>query len=148
MALQDSTNPMQGVSGPGSFSKRTDLEYQPPAYGDGVAYADQKAGAPLAKSPDVRGATNTAVRDAAQQAVNAQPQQAPVSLYAPTQRPNEPITSGVDVGPGPGSNALMMNANQVDGQYQNAYQLFNNLAANPNASPALKYLAQRIQQGF
>ena len=149
MALEDAVNPMQGVSGPGSFSKRTDLEYQSPAYGDGVAMQQQMAGAPLAKSAPVRGATNTDVRQAAQQAINAQAQQqAPVSLYAPTQRPDEHITSGVDVGPGPGSSALMMNANQIDGQYQNAYELFNNLAANPNASPTLKYLAQRIQQGF
>ena len=29
-------------------------------------------------------------------------------LFAPTARPNEPITQGVDVGPGAGSSALMM----------------------------------------
>ena len=28
MALEDATNPMQGVSGPSTFSKRTDLAYQ------------------------------------------------------------------------------------------------------------------------
>ena len=32
-------------------------------------------------------------------------------LYAPTQRPDEPITAGIDMGPGPGSNALMFNKN-------------------------------------
>ena len=37
---------------------------------------------------------------------------------------------------------------QAQAQYQNAYQLFNNLASNPDASPTLKYLAERIQQGF
>ena len=105
MALQDSTNPMQGVSGPGSFSKRTDLEYQPPAYGDGVEYAAQKAGAPLAKTPDVTGAPTSAVQDAASQAA---PQEPLTSLYAPTQRPNTPITTGVDIGPGAGSSALQM----------------------------------------
>ena len=103
MALEDK-NPMQGVSGPGQFAKRTDLQYQSPAYGDGVAYDAQKAGAPLAKSPDVRGATNTDVRQAAMQAA----QEPLTSLYAPSQRPNEPITHGVDVGPGAGSEALMM----------------------------------------
>jgi hypothetical protein len=36
-------------------------------------------------------------------------QEAPLtSLFAPTQRPEEIITSGVDIGEGPGSNALMM----------------------------------------
>lgn len=107
MALQDMTNPMQGVSGPGSFAKRTDLEYQPPAYGDGVAYDAQKAGAPLAKTPDISGATTTAVRQAAERSM-VTPQDALTSLYAPSQRPQEPITTGVAVGPGAGPEALSM----------------------------------------
>lgn len=110
MALQDSTNPMQGVSGPGSFSKRTDLEYQSPEYGAGVEYAAQKAGALLASTPDVRGATNTAVRDAASKAAQSAPQDALTLLYAPSNRPNEPITHGIDVpgSAGGGSNVLAM----------------------------------------
>lgn len=107
MALQDMTNPMQGVSGPGSFAKRTDLEYQPPAYGDGVAYDAQKAGAPLAKTPDVLGATTTAVRQAAERSA-VTPQESLTPLFAPSQRPNEPITTGVAVGPGAGPEALSM----------------------------------------
>ena len=103
MALQDSTNPMQGVSGPGSFSKRTDLEYQSPEYGAGVEYAALKAGAPLAKTPDVSAATPTEVRAAALQAA----QEPITSLFAPTTRPQEPITTGIDMGPGAGSNILM-----------------------------------------
>ncbi len=100
MALEDSVNPMQGISGPGSFSKRTDLQYQSQAYGDGVAYDAAKAGAPLAKTPDVRGATATEINQAVEQT--------PVtSLYAPTQRPDEPITTGIDMGPGAGSDILM-----------------------------------------
>jgi hypothetical protein len=97
MALQDSTNPMQGVSGPGSFSKRTDLEYQPTYYGEGVEMSALKQGAPLAKTPDVRGATNTEVRQAVEPLT---------SLYAPTQRPDESVTTGIDIGAGAGSNVL------------------------------------------
>jgi hypothetical protein len=100
MALEDATNPMQGVSGPGPYAKRTDLEYQSQGYGDGVAYDAAKSGAPLAraqKSPLLS--------------------QAPVvgggapagGLYDPTSRPDEPITHGIDSGPGAGSEALMMN---------------------------------------
>ena len=107
MALEDATNPMQGVSGPGKFAKRTDLQYQPTEYGQGVEMAQQKAGAPLASTPDVRGATNTAVRQAAESAA-VTPQEALTPLFAPSQRPDEPITAGVDVGPGPGANALAM----------------------------------------
>jgi hypothetical protein len=42
MALEDATNPMQGVSGPGKFAKRTDLQYKPDAYGEGVQYDAEK----------------------------------------------------------------------------------------------------------
>ena len=109
MALDEAKNPVKGVSGPGKFSSRTDL---PPSnsYGDGVQTAEIVGGAPLASSSDVRGATNTELRAAGRQNPGAEPmQQTPLTpLFAPTQRPNEPVTAGVDIGPGPGSNALLM----------------------------------------
>ena len=134
-------NPLAGPAGPGKYSTRTDnLQMGSTAYGEGVDTQAIKSGAPLSKTKDVRPARAGDVREAAAQA--------PVTeLYAPTARPNEPITSGIDVGPGVGSNALMMQ-NNTPTEYQDAYQLFNQLAANPNASPTMKYLAQRIQQGF
>jgi hypothetical protein len=94
-------NPIRGVSGPGKFSVRTDL----PAsqnYGDRKAMAEQIAGAPTARTPDVRGLPTGQVQAAAQ----AAPQAPITELYAPTQRPDEPITSGVAVGPGPGSEVM------------------------------------------
>lgn len=103
MALEDATNPMQGVSGPGKFAKRTDLQFQPTEYGQGVEYDAQKAGAPLASTPDVRGATPTAVREAA-----ATPQEALTPLFAPSARANEDIMHGTDIGPQGGSEVLMM----------------------------------------
>lgn len=97
-------NPIRGVSGPGKFSVRTDL----PAsqnYGDRKAMAEQIAGAPTARTADVRGLPTGQVQAAAQAA-----QQPPVTeLFAPTQRPNEPITSGVAVGPGPGPEVMGYN---------------------------------------
>jgi len=96
-------NPIKGVSGPGKFSVRTDL----PAsqnYGDRKAMQEQIAGAPTARTPDVRGLPTGQVQAAAQAA------QPPITeLYAPTQRPNEPITSGVAVGPGPGPEVMGYN---------------------------------------
>ena len=104
MALEDATNPMQGVSGPGKYARRTDLQYQPDAYGEGVQYAAEKAGAPLAKAP------KSPMLSQAPQVPTQQMPAAPASvgLFEPTQRPGEPITHGVDVGPGAGSEALMM----------------------------------------
>jgi hypothetical protein len=99
--------PMAGVSGPGKFSKRTDgLSFESTEYGSGVENAANKAGAPLAKTPDVRGARTSEVRAAAQEAVTP--------LYAPTQRPEEPITSGIPMGAGPGPEVLGMNQPSAD----------------------------------
>jgi len=81
------------VSGPGKLSKRTDL---PPsqgakrlpdaAYGEQRDFQAQQAGAPMAKSSD--------------------PMAGIIPLSAPTNRPNEPVTAGVDAGPGPGREML------------------------------------------
>lgn len=99
--------PMAGVSGPGKFSKRTDgLSFQSTEYGSGVENAANKAGAPLARTADVRGARASEVRAAAQEAVTP--------LYAPTQRPEEPITSGIPMGAGPGPEVLGMNQPSAD----------------------------------
>ena len=93
--------PLAGASGPGKFSKRTDL---PSAYyGEGVETQAIKSGAPLASTPDVRPSQAPAV-----------PAQEPITpLFAPTQRPDEPITAGIARGAGPGPEALMMNKSIV-----------------------------------
>ena len=133
--------PLAGPAGPGPFSTRTDgLTLPSQSYGEGVQTAAIKAGAPLATTPDVRPTPASEVRQAATGA--------PVTpLYAPTQRPEEPVTTGIAMGPGAGPEVLGMQSRDSS-EYVNAYQLFQNLASNPNASPSMQYLAQRIQQGF
>ena len=134
MALEDATNPMRGVSGPGPYAKRTDLQYQPDAYGEGVQYAAEKAGAPLAKAPKSPMLSQAPVVSAAQ---------APVTgLYEPTQRPNEPITHGVAIGEGAGPEVLMMNQSQ-DTPEDKARMLsylpvLENAAAQPDSSQAFR----------
>jgi hypothetical protein len=94
-------NPLAGPAGPGKYSTRTDnLQMGSIAYGEGVETAAIKAGAPLASTGEVRGMPASEVRAAAQEPVT--------ELYAPSVRPEEDITSGVDIGPGVGSSALMM----------------------------------------
>jgi hypothetical protein len=92
--------PLAGAAGPGKFSKRTDgLSFQSPEYGAGVEMAAIKSGAPLAKTPDVRPTSRSEMGMA--------PSQTPITpLYAPTQRPEEPITAGIAMGPGPGPEIL------------------------------------------
>jgi hypothetical protein len=91
--------PLAGAAGPGKFSKRTDLpsEY----YGEGVETSAIKSGASLASTRGV--ADNVGGRPVGAPAV------APVTeLFAPTTRPEEPITAGIDSGAGPGSEVLGM----------------------------------------
>jgi len=119
-------NPLAGPAGPGKFSTRTDnLQMGSTAYGEGVETQAIKSGAPLAKSGNVRPARAGDVRQAATKA--------PLTgLYAPTERPDEPITAGVDMGPGPGSSSLMMNQ-PVD---------YTNFNANIQSyTPVLSYIA-------
>jgi len=95
-------NPLAGPGGPGPFSTRKDLLTMPSAaYGEGVETQAIKSGAPMARTPDVRGMPAGQVREAAAQA--------PItSLFAPTSRPDEPITSGIAMGEGPGPEVLGM----------------------------------------
>ena len=102
MAIEDAKNPMQGVSGPSTYSKRTDLSYKSQAYGDGVAYNAAKSGAPLETAPK-----NPKLSEAPVVGTTADTGKV-TGLYDYTQRPNEAITTGIDMGPGAGSNALAM----------------------------------------
>lgn len=99
-------NPLAGASGPGKYAVRTDkLDMGSTSYGEGVETAAIKSGAALASTPDTRPAPASAVRDAAI-----------TPLFAPSQRPEEPVTAGVDMGMGAGSEALMMNQIQQNDQ--------------------------------
>jgi hypothetical protein len=69
------------------------------SYGEGAETAALNTAAPKSKTrgvaDDVGGRPSTSLT--------------PVTpLFAPTERPDEPITNGIDMGPGAGSEALMM----------------------------------------
>jgi len=140
MALEDARNPMRGVSGPGPYAKRTDISYQSQSYGDGVAYDAAKSGAPLAraqKSPMLS------------QAPQVRPAQAPVAgLYDPTNRPDEPITSGIDQGAGVGSDALMMRQpddNNFRASIAEYMPVLSYVASLPNASPETRAAIRQLR---
>ena len=101
MALEDAVNPIKGASGPGKYAKRLD---RMPAnfYGDQKQTAEIASGAPLAKTPDTRPAPASEIKQAATSMGEVTP------LFAPSQRSTEPVTAGVDIGAGAGSDALMM----------------------------------------
>ena len=91
--------PLAGASGPGKFSKRTDLPSS--YYGEGVETAAIKSESPLAST---RGVAD----DVGGRPASLIPSKPVTPLFAPSERPSEPITSGIDIGEGPTSGALMM----------------------------------------
>lgn len=93
--------PLAGASGPGKFSKRTDMALGSTAYGEGQETAMLNTAAPKAKT---RGIAD----DVGGRPANPVAQEPVTPLFAPSQRPGEPVTSGIDLGEGPGSSALMM----------------------------------------
>jgi hypothetical protein len=97
-------NPLAGPAGPGKFSTRTDnLQMGSTAYGEGAETAAINTGAPKSKTRGI--ADNVGGRPVSTVDV---PQEPVTSLYAPSERPNEPVTTGVNIGAGAGSETLMM----------------------------------------
>jgi hypothetical protein len=85
---------VNGLGGNGQSGMNTD--YTGFAYGMNKAVNEQRQGAPIKPA----GGNARIVPAATQQLPEVVP------LDAPTQRPDEPITYGVDAGPGPGSEVL------------------------------------------
>ena len=114
-------NPLAGPAGPGKYATRTDnLKMGSIAYGEGVETAAIQSGAPLSKSPGSMPASEV------------MPKAKPItSLYADTESPDEPITTGIDRGPGAGSEALQMRK-EDDTNFRAAIQA---------ARPVLAYVA-------
>jgi hypothetical protein len=96
------------VSGPGKYARRTDggpaqvLSAAPDqAYGDKTAQLNAQRIAPMAGTAPMPPAPSVASGGG-----SGGGGQDIIPLSAPSQRPNEPITHGVDIGPGGGSAVL------------------------------------------
>lgn len=124
------------VSGPGALSQRTDGGPTQPAkyisglpYGEGQATYDQQTAAPMAGN-------NTL------QPTLQMPE--PTPLMAPTERPNEPVTAGIDVGPGPGSEVMADRPNQAYTLTQTLQQL---IKYDPSGDTEMIYRAL-VDEGY
>lgn len=114
---QKPSNPAP-VSGPGALSRRTDGgPTQGAKYMAGGAYGEGQALQGLQESAPMAAAAKTNVP-----APKLPASQLPItSIFAPTERPGEPVTAGMPFGPGPGPEALRLT--------QNADTLSNTLAS-------------------
>jgi hypothetical protein len=87
-APQNNLANVSGTGGAGQSGTQPARYISGLGYGEGQATMTQQQSAPMAGSP----------------AAPTMPAATP--LFAPTERPNEPLTSGMDFGAGPGSEAL------------------------------------------
>lgn len=74
----------------------------------------------------------------------------PQSLTRPTERPNEPVTAGLNAGPGPGPSSLQgvgaaMGSTAID--QSTLGHLLNSLTSAPGTTSAVVDLAQRLSSG-
>ena len=91
-------NPVAGPSGPGKFSTRTDL---PPS----KEYGERK------QTEEILGGADTATTRGIADPKIGRPRTAlseVIPLLAPSQRVDEAVTAGIDLGTGPDSSALAM----------------------------------------
>jgi hypothetical protein len=133
-------NPNAGVSGPGSYSKRTDIgtpemKMGSIAYGEGVETAAIQAGAPLAKSEPM--APSEVM----------QPSAPLTSLYAETQYKDRPVTNGIDMGAGAGSEVIN-GPKDTDLEFRASIQAAKPVLAfvmdQPNTSPETRAIIKQL----
>jgi hypothetical protein len=134
------------TSGPGAMSRRTDggpaskqaQRYISgmPNYGDGQQLMDLQASAPMAKTatPSAQPLPMGEMGQAQQPSV--------IPIDAPSQRPNEPVTSGAAMGAGPGPEALNTPSTMQQQGFVNALALLNQLGN--NVTPEVKSIRNAL----
>jgi hypothetical protein len=139
--------PLAGTSGPGKFSKRTDMALPSASYGEGVETASIQSGAPMAKTPDVRPQSRSEMGMAPSQ-ISVTP------LFAPSQRPDEPITAGIAMGAGPGPEALGINNMQPEDDTNfratmlEYMPVLNYIAGLPSTSPETRKALRQLRDNL
>lgn len=128
------------VSGPGSLSRRTDggpiqAAKEIPGggkYGERKELADLQAGAAMQGNPTPNVPSPT---------VPAAPPQQLTNLFAPTERPDEPLTAGASFGPG------FTPPQETTGRYKMVSKylpMLNEQASNPDAPDTFKNFVKYV----
>lgn len=143
------------VSGPGSLSQRTDggpAHKQAAKYISGLPYGQGQEMMNIQSSAPMEASAPTPTPAPATQTI-AEP--APViPLTAPTQNPNEPVTSGVDAGLGPGMASLGLGSQDVEAENNfkaslAAYMpVLMQIAAQPNTSPETRNVIRQLRDSL
>ena len=96
--------PLAGASGPGKFSKRTDMELGSQFYGDDISQINTAA---------IKSKTRGVADDVGGRPANPVMQTPITPLFAESQKKTEPIQAGIDIGDGPTSKALLMKKSAI-----------------------------------
>lgn len=132
------------VSGPGALSKRTDGRVaEGYAYGMNKQINEQAAAAPLAK----------VAKTVARPMDVAPSQPTIVPLTEPTLNPEEPVTAGINMGAGPGAEALMLPSNadnnaQFNKSIASYYPVLSYIASRPNTSAETRRVLAILMNGI
>jgi hypothetical protein len=131
---QYSPNNVSGTGGAGQ-SGRVASGY---AYGMNKQINEQAAGAPMAKAPSFNAGS---ARMGEMRSMNVAPQLPPVTpITDPTMNPDESVMAGVNMGGGPGAEALMLpsmndSAAEFNKSISSYYPVLSYIASRPNTSP-------------
>lgn len=130
-APQNNPANVSATGGNGQSGRQGAKYYSGGTYGQGQEMMAQQQGAPIAKAPSPTAA--------APQMRNLPPV---TTLTAPTMNPQEPVTTGIPVGPGAGPEALTLPKNEdtdIDRQRLMSYlPALENAALSPNSSQAFR----------
>jgi hypothetical protein len=138
-APQNSPTNVSGTGGAGQ-SGRVASGY---AYGMNKQINEQAASAPLAK-----------VAATVARPMDVAPSQPPITtLTEPTMNPNEPITAGINMGAGPGAEALMLPSNadnnaQFNQSIASYYPVLSYIASRPNTSAETRRALAILMNGI
>ena len=128
------------VSGPGALSRRTDgqgARYMAGGeYGEGQEMMDLQTSAPMSKAPEQPRPSRARGTG---QAMQETPR--PTPLFAPSERPDEPITAGAPFGPGPGPTQQMSLADESgqEAQIMRRYlPALESIANSPQGTPTFR----------
>ncbi len=132
------------VSGPGALSRRTDGRVAEGfAYGMNKQINEQAAAAPMAKAP-----SPTA------RPMNVAPELPPVTpLTDPTMLPDESVMAGINMGAGPGAEALMLptmgdSQAEFNKSIASYYPVLSYVASRPNTSPDTRRALSILMNGI
>ena len=127
------------VSAPGALSRRTDGGPQQLTekmtglpYGENADFNEMQSAAPLRATPDAGARTRNK-----SQSTGGGSSPAPVGIFEPTRRPNEPVTAGAPFGPGMGP---IRNAQRPRRSISDSMQLLADATGDPGLAGTAEFI--------